>query len=101
MMTERFKELRELVHRSSKVIAHYWPMSGFVHHNPLHDLVAFRFQEAVRISRRFTGGRGYLPNEQYRQFVKSGRISPQHLDAALRAFAGDDELDEKSATSRL
>ncbi len=93
MMTERFKELRELVHRSSKVIAHYWPMSGFVHHNPLHDLVAFRFQEAVHISRRFTGGRGYLPNEQYRQFVKSGRISSLHLDAAVRAFARDDELE--------
>ena len=93
MMTERFKELRKLVHRSSKVIAHYWPMSGFVHHNPLHDLVAFRFQEAVRISRRFTGGRGYLPNEQYRMFLKSGRISSQHLDAAVRAFARDDELE--------
>ncbi len=93
MMTERFKELHELVHRSSEVIAHYWPMTGFVHHNPLHDLVEFRFQEAVRISRRFTGGQGYLPNEQYRQFVKSGRISSQHLDAAVRAFARDDELE--------
>ena len=93
MKTERFKELHELVERSSEVIAHYWPMTGFVHHNPLHDLVAFRFQEAVRISRRFTGGRGYLPNEQYREFVKSGRISSQHLDAAVRAFARDDELE--------
>ncbi len=93
MRTERFKELHELVERSSEVIAHYWPMTGFVHHNPLHDLVAFRFQEAIRISRRFTGGRGYLPNEQYRELVKSGRISSQHLDAAVRAFARDDELE--------
>ena len=93
MMTERSKELHELVHRSSEVIAHYWPMTGFVHHNPLHDLVAFSFQEAVRISRRFTGGQGYLPNEQYRQLVKSGRISQQHLDEAVRAFARDDEVE--------
>jgi uncharacterized protein YbcC (UPF0753/DUF2309 family) len=102
MKTERFKELHELVERSSEVIAHYWPMTGFVHHNPLHDLVTFPFQEAVRISRRFTGGRGYLPNEQYRQFVKSGRISSKHLDAALRAFARDDKLEVAGRTvSRL
>jgi uncharacterized protein YbcC (UPF0753/DUF2309 family) len=93
MMTERFKELRELVHRSSEVIAHYWPMTGFVHHNPLHDLIAFPFQEAVRISNRFTGGQGYLPNEQYRQLVESGRISQQHLDEAVRAIAQDEEME--------
>ena len=53
MKTERFKELHELVERSSVVIAHYWPMSGFVHHNPLRTLETFRFQEAVRIGRRW------------------------------------------------
>jgi uncharacterized protein YbcC (UPF0753/DUF2309 family) len=93
MMTERFKELHDLIHRSSEVIAHYWPMTGFVHHNPLHDLIAFPFQEAVRISNRFTGGQGYLPNEQYRQLVKSGRISPDHLDMAVRAVARDEDLE--------
>ena len=45
MMTERFKELNELVERSSEVIAHYWPMTGFVHHNPLHDQLPQNFQD--------------------------------------------------------
>jgi uncharacterized protein YbcC (UPF0753/DUF2309 family) len=93
MRTEQFNEIRELVEDSSKVIAHFWPMTGFVHHNPLHDLVEHRFQDAIRISNRFTGGKGYLPNEQYREYVKSGRISPEHLDNALRAFSRDDELE--------
>ena len=30
------KAIRELVSQASGVIAHYWPMSMFVHHNPLH-----------------------------------------------------------------
>jgi len=93
MMNERFKEIHELVEQSSKVIAHFWPMTGFVHHNPLHDLVEHPFQEAIRISNRFTGGQGYLPNEQYRELVKSGRISTEHLDTAVRAFARDEELE--------
>ena len=75
------------------MIAHFWPMTGFVHHNPLHGLVEHPFQDAIRISNRFTGGKGYLPNEQYRELVKSGRIWPEHLDNALRAFARDDELE--------
>ncbi len=90
--SEKFKGLHELIERSSEVIAHYWPMTGFVHHNPLHDLIAHPFQEAIRISKRFTGGEGYLPNQYYREFVKSGRITSEQVDAALKPIAGDDEV---------
>ena len=34
------EELRALVSKASEVIAHYWPMRGFVHHNPLHNLAS-------------------------------------------------------------
>ncbi len=66
LKSDKIKELHELIERSSEVIAHYWPMTGFVHHNPLHDLISHPFHEAVRISKRFTGGEGYLPNKYYR-----------------------------------
>ena len=78
------KALREMVAQSSSVIAHYWPMRSFVHHNPLRTLETFHFEEAVRMGKRFVGGDGYLSNETYRQFVQSGRIKPAHVDAALR-----------------
>ncbi len=90
---EKIQELRELIEHSSEVIAHYWPMTGFVHHNPLHDLISYPFQEAIRISKRFTGGEGYLPNQYYREFVKSGRITSQQVDAALDTIAGDGEVE--------
>ncbi len=90
---EKKQELHELIERSSEVICHFWPMTGFVHHNPLHDLISHPFQEAVRISKRFTGGEGYLPNTYYRGFVESGRITSKQLDDAIATIAGDDEVE--------
>lgn len=84
--------LRALVHRASKIITHYWPMTTFVHHNPIRSLETFPFHEAVRIARRFIGGRGYLSNEEYRQLIKSGRIASRHLDTAIQPLAQDKKV---------
>ncbi|MBM83789.1 MAG: hypothetical protein CMJ78_24805 [Planctomycetaceae bacterium] len=88
----RHAEIRKLVSQASGVIAHYWPMSMFVHHNPLHNIESMHFEEAVRMGRRFVGGNGYLPNEVYREYVKSGRIKPEHIDAALRPNTEDQNV---------
>ena len=45
--------IRDLVHDASVVIAHYWPMRSFVHHNPIRHLEIYPFEEAVRVARRF------------------------------------------------
>ena len=84
--------IRELVSQASGVIAHYWPMSMFVHHNPLHNIESMHFEEAVRLGRRFIGGTGYLPNEVYREYVQSGRIQPGHLEAAIGPIAKDQNV---------
>jgi uncharacterized protein len=80
-------ELLELVHRASVVLAHYWPMTTFVHHNPLRSLETLPFHEAVSVAQRFIGGRGYFRNEQYRELVKTSRITYEQLDAAIRLVA--------------
>ena len=46
------QDIRELVSRSAEVIAHYWPMPPFAHHNPLHSLESIHFEDAVRVGRR-------------------------------------------------
>ena len=80
------RELQDLVNRASRVISHYWPMTAFVHHNPIRNLETLPFHEAIRVARRFMGGRGYLSNEMYRQLVKSGRITSQDLNAAVQTY---------------
>ncbi|MGD2064075.1 MAG: Na-translocating system protein MpsB, partial [Nitrospirota bacterium] len=84
--------LRGLVLIAGEIVATYWPMPTFVHHNPLHGLEDLHFEEAVRRAEELLGGRGYLPNDVYRGYLRSGRIRPEHMDAALAPVVRDDSV---------
>ncbi len=94
----RRMELRGVVRLAGEVIAQYWPMRTFVHHNPLHSLEYLPFEEAVRRGKQFLGGNGYLPSHLYRSYLRSGRIQPRHLDAALTPLVRDKHLTLGSRT---
>src|SRR5207253_906736 len=83
----RRMELRGIVRLAGEVIAKYWPMRTFIHHNPLHGLEYLPFHEAVRHGQKFLGGHGYLSGATFRGFLRSGRICVPHLDEALRPLA--------------
>lgn len=85
----RRMELRGVVKLAGEVIAQYWPMRTFVHHNPLHSLEYLPFEETVRRGKQFMGGSGYLPSHMYREYLRSGRIQLRHLDDALQPLAQD------------
>jgi uncharacterized protein YbcC (UPF0753/DUF2309 family) len=89
--TERMR-LRGLVRLAGEIIANYWPMRNFVHHNPLHGLEHLPFEEAVRQGEKVLGAKGYLSGELYREYLRSGRILPEQIDAALRPLACDKYL---------
>ena len=42
------QEIRELVSRAARVIAHYWPMTTFVLNTTIHSLESHHFEEAER-----------------------------------------------------
>ena len=88
----RRMELRGMIRLASEVIAQYWPMRTFVHHNPLHSLEYLPFTETVRRGRQFLGGSGYLSGEVYRRYLKSGRILVSHIEEALAPLARDEEV---------
>ncbi|MFM8552561.1 MAG: putative inorganic carbon transporter subunit DabA, partial [Nitrospiraceae bacterium] len=85
----RRMELRGIVKLAGEVIAQYWPMRTFVHHNPLHSLEYLPFEEAVRRGKQFLAGNGYLPSRIYREYLASGRIQSGQLDAALHPLTQD------------
>lgn len=85
----RRMELRGIVRLAGEVIAQYWPMRTFVHHNPLHSIEYLSFEEAVRRGKQFVGGNGYLPGHVYRKFYRTGRIQATHLDDALKPLVID------------
>jgi uncharacterized protein YbcC (UPF0753/DUF2309 family) len=88
----RRMELRGVVRLAGEVIAQYWPMRTFVHHNPLHSLEYLPFEETVRRGKQFMGGNGYLPGQLYRSYLKSGRIQSAHLEAALKPLVQDTQV---------
>ena len=88
----RRMELRGIVHLAGEVIAQYWPMRTFVHHNPLHSLEYLPFEETVRRGKQFMGGNGYLPGHQYRAYLKSGRIRLEDLNAVLKPLARETQV---------
>jgi len=88
----RRMELRGVVRLAGEVIAQYWPMRTFVHHNPLHSLEYLPFEETVRRGKQFMGGNGYLPGQLYRSYLKSGRIQSAHLEAALKPLVQDKQV---------
>ncbi|MET0503628.1 MAG: DUF2309 domain-containing protein, partial [Candidatus Binatia bacterium] len=85
-------ELRALIRLSSDIIAYYWPMRMFVHHNPLHGLEGHHFDDAAGRAQQSLGGKGYLSNEMFRDYFHSGRILPRHLDLALKPFVRDQSV---------
>ncbi len=85
-------QLRGLIRLASEVVAYYWPMRAFVHHNPLHGLEDHHFEEATRQAQQWLGGKGYLSNEVFRDYFHSGRILPRHLDTALKPLACDESV---------
>ena len=77
------ERLRLAVTKANELIAPFWPMKTMIAQNPIHGLEYLPFDQAVRKGQRFLGGRGYLPNEEYRQFYQKGRITAQGIKQAL------------------
>ncbi len=85
-------ELRSYVQLASEAISPYWPMRTFIHHNPLHGLETLPFEQAVERGMQLFGGRGYLSNDIYRAYLKSGRIGTEDVRAALRPLVSDKQV---------
>ena len=58
-------ELRTLIRLASEIVADYWPMRTFVHHNPLHGLEDLFFDEGIQKAQPLLGGSGYLSSETF------------------------------------
>ena len=81
-------EMRDHLTHEVEHVSHLLPSQGpigtFIHHNTLHGLQHLPFEEAVAEAQRVLGGRGYLPNEEYRRFYAAGRITDEDIGVAIR-----------------
>ena len=77
-------ELRALIRLASEIIAYYWPDADLCASQPPPWPGSPPFDEAVGRAQQLLGGKGYLASEIFRDYVRSGRILPRHLDLVLR-----------------
>ncbi|MCK5235724.1 MAG: DUF2309 family protein, partial [Deltaproteobacteria bacterium] len=76
--------LHAAVRLASEAIAYYYPMTTFVHHNPLHGFEDMSFEDALKKGKDLFGAEGYLPEETYIDYLRCGRIKAEHLHQSLR-----------------
>lgn len=76
-------QVRKIVLDACEPIAPFWPMRTMVAQNPIHGLEYLPFDQAVRKGKDLLGGKGYLSNEEYRQFYRNGRITKESFNRAF------------------
>ena len=82
LSVEEKDHVQRVIQAASEPIAPFWPMRTMVAQNPIHGLEYLSFDEAVRKGKHLLGGNGYLATEEYRQFYRDGRITPESLKKA-------------------
>jgi len=82
---EARNHLRHEVDHFAHILPPQGPIGTFIHHNTLHGLQHLPFHEAIAEGSRVLGGRGYLPNEEYRELHAAGRITGEEIEAGLAA----------------
>ena len=86
-VSEQAQRVREEVAEASQLIALSWPMKTFAYRNPLRGWEHLPFDEAVREAKHLLGGNGYVPNDDYRELYREGRITDEAIQQSLEAAA--------------
>jgi hypothetical protein len=79
--------LRRALDRLEHVLPGQAPIRDFVHHNTLHGYQHLSFREAVAEAARRSGNRGFLPADEFRALLRSGRILERDLRAVVQECA--------------
>ena len=82
-------KIRSMIYVAAEPVPYFWPMRGFIHHNPLHGLEDLPFQRGVEKGANLFHGETYLPREVYQQYLHQGRVDRERLAQEVERFLAD------------
>jgi hypothetical protein len=74
-------KIRSMVTMAGEMLPFFWPMRGFIHHNPLHGLEHLPFEEAVAKASKLFHANGYLKRAEYQQLLERGSIERDVIES--------------------
>ena len=99
-LLERTQRLADQVAVATQRIAPTWPLDQFIAVNPYWGWVGRPMSEAAAVLGTLSGTRLTMPLHWFREQWHSGRLKPEHLQAAAHAHVGSATVN-RSATSDL
>jgi uncharacterized protein YbcC (UPF0753/DUF2309 family) len=83
------QRLLDIIEHMEHVLPGQAPIKDFVHHNTLHGFQHLHFTEALKAAHEITGTYGYMPQEDFVEYYREGRITKADLYSVIR---NDDSL---------
>jgi uncharacterized protein YbcC (UPF0753/DUF2309 family) len=85
--------VRSMIYVAGEPVPFFWPMRGFIHHNPLHGFEHLEFEQAVGKGAQLFHARGFLARATYQRYLEEGKVDRGMLEAGVRRFAQAQEPD--------
>ncbi|ACN98964.1 conserved hypothetical protein [Sulfurihydrogenibium azorense Az-Fu1] len=71
---------------ASSILPKYWPLTMFVHHNPLHELESLHFKQALKIAKDLFDAKVYMDPSYYVDLYRKGKVRKDSLEKNIEEF---------------
>ena len=85
--------INSLIENAVDMFHNFWPMTSFIHHNPLHGFENMHFEEAVKKAQVYFHNRKFLSRKEYQVFFKSSKIKPEKLQKQISDYCDKKDLE--------
>ncbi|MEJ5172608.1 MAG: putative inorganic carbon transporter subunit DabA, partial [Hydrogenothermaceae bacterium] len=85
--------LLDSVKDATEFLPKYWPLTMFVHHNPLHEFEDMHFKDALKIASKIFNTDLYMDPSYYVNLYKSGVIRKDILEKNISQFLDSNGFD--------
>jgi len=85
--------INSLIENAVDLFHNFWPMTSFIHHNPLHGFENMHFEKAICKAQTYFHNRRFLPRIQYQKFYKQGKIDSDKIQIEIKHYCQRRGLD--------